>query len=241
MTLGRTRIEWARCPDGKGAFVWNPVSGCRNGCPYCWARSMVKRFPATYPNGFEPTASPRGYSAPFPMRRATVLTCIMGDLFSDGVRSEWQDNVALRILFADWITFLLLTKRPDAIRPALFAHLPNLWLGTSVESGAVEHYRRIGQLRRVAVAHRFVSFEPIMDSCDLVPGNFAGISWAIIGAMTGPGAKPPKRAWVDNIIWAATRAGVPLFLKDNLLAHFPDLNRPEYRALPYLSEPRSGA
>jgi protein gp37 len=34
--------------------------------------------------------------------------------------------------------------------------------------------------------------------------------------MTGPGAKPPKPEWVQNIIDQCRDANVPVFLKDNL-------------------------
>lgn len=46
--MKKTKIEW--CDS-----TWNPVTGCRHSCEYCYARAMTKRFPATYPNGFEPT------------------------------------------------------------------------------------------------------------------------------------------------------------------------------------------
>lgn len=42
------------------------------------------------------------------------------------------------------------------------------------------------------------------------------LDWVIIGAQTGPGAKPPKPEWVQDIIDQCGAAGVPVFLKDNL-------------------------
>ena len=44
----------------------------------------------------------------------------------------------------------------------------------------------------------------------------AGVSWVVIGSQTKP-TKPPKIEWVQEIVEAADRAGVPVFLKDNLL------------------------
>lgn len=35
--MGRSNIEWCD-------WVWNPVTGCRHGCPYCYARSIARRF-----------------------------------------------------------------------------------------------------------------------------------------------------------------------------------------------------
>lgn len=37
MNLHRSKIEWC-------THTWNPVSGCLNGCPYCYARRQVDRF-----------------------------------------------------------------------------------------------------------------------------------------------------------------------------------------------------
>lgn len=35
--MKRSRIEWCD-------YTWNPITGCRHGCPYCYARRMVARF-----------------------------------------------------------------------------------------------------------------------------------------------------------------------------------------------------
>lgn len=68
--MNKTKIDWA-------TMSWNPVTGCRHGCPYCYARRTARRFDAgcadpapaacglhvltekikatPYPYGFEPT------------------------------------------------------------------------------------------------------------------------------------------------------------------------------------------
>ncbi len=43
----------------------------------------------------------------------------------------------------------------------------------------------------------------------------AGISWVILGSQTKP-YKPPKIEWVQEIVETADKAGVEVFLKDNL-------------------------
>lgn len=35
--MNKTKIEW--CDS-----TWNPVTGCRHGCPYCYAEKIAKRF-----------------------------------------------------------------------------------------------------------------------------------------------------------------------------------------------------
>lgn len=45
--------------------------------------------------------------------------------------------------------------------------------------------------------------------------SLEGIDWLIIGAQTQP-YRPPRIEWVQEIVEAADRAGVPVWLKDNL-------------------------
>lgn len=35
--MNRSKIEWCD-------HTWNPITGCRHGCKYCYANHMVKRF-----------------------------------------------------------------------------------------------------------------------------------------------------------------------------------------------------
>lgn len=37
MNLHKSKIEWC-------THTWNPVTGCRNGCSYCYARRFIDRF-----------------------------------------------------------------------------------------------------------------------------------------------------------------------------------------------------
>ena len=42
------------------------------------------------------------------------------------------------------------------------------------------------------------------------------VHWVIVGAQTGPGARPPDPAWVRDLVDQCRTAGVPVFAKDNL-------------------------
>ena len=37
MNIHKSKIEWC-------SHTWNPVTGCKHGCEYCYARRMVSRF-----------------------------------------------------------------------------------------------------------------------------------------------------------------------------------------------------
>jgi len=40
--MNKTKIEWVRNPDGSQGYTWNPITGCLNGCPYCFARNLAQ-------------------------------------------------------------------------------------------------------------------------------------------------------------------------------------------------------
>ena len=73
--------------------------------------------------------------------------------------------------------------------------LPNVWLGTSVESG--KYKQRINLLRRVPAQTRFISFEPLIGPVGKV--KLDGAHWAIVGGESGPGARPMKHEWIEEI------------------------------------------
>ncbi len=39
--MNKTQIEWALNPDGTQGYTWNPITGCLNGCEYCYARRLA--------------------------------------------------------------------------------------------------------------------------------------------------------------------------------------------------------
>jgi protein gp37 len=118
----------------------------------------------------------------------------------------------------------------------------NFWFGTTINSQKDE--RRIVELLNFDEGHKFLSIEPLSGEIDLadIPGlKYPGctthdalegklyhlddngqwtsdnkLEWVIVGAQTGPGAKPPEPEWVQSIIDQCRDAGIPLFLKNNL-------------------------
>lgn len=41
--MNKTSIEWVKNPDGTQGYTLNPITGCLNSCPYCYARRLANR------------------------------------------------------------------------------------------------------------------------------------------------------------------------------------------------------
>jgi protein gp37 len=64
--------------------------------------------------------------------------------------------------------------------------LPNVWIGTSIESD--EYCWRADELRRIPAAVRFLSLEPLLGP---VPSlDLTEIDWVIVGGESGPQHRP---------------------------------------------------
>lgn len=95
--------------------------------------------------------------------------------------------------------------------------LSNVHVGVSVENQESAD-ERIPELLATPAAVRFLSLEPLLGPVDLTTA-FAdaackrGSLWAIVGAESGPGARPAAKPWFDSIRDQCRAAGVPLFVK----------------------------
>ncbi|MBA7559153.1 hypothetical protein ES708_00767 [subsurface metagenome] len=247
--MNKTKIEWIKNPDGTQGYTWNPITGCLNGCEYCYARKLASgrlkwRYLANqnvapvneqyligfnteykaetdpfYPRFWEdrlgdiPLKPPKG-----------IFVCDMGELFGSWLPRDWQDRVFAIIRGNPQHRFYLLTKQPQNL--IKFSPFPdNCWVGVTATSHQmfVEGCLLLGDIK---ASVKYISVEPLLSWGDYPADKTAieqwakgltlyGIGWVIIGAQTKP-YKPPKIEWVEEIVLACDKAGVPVFLKDNL-------------------------
>lgn len=90
------------------------------------------------------------------------------------------------------------------------AVLPNVWLGTSVESQDV--IDRVRLLTETPAAVRFLSCEPLLGPLDLAP-YLDKIDWVIVGGESGPHARPMEADWVRGVRDQCLAAGTAFFFK----------------------------
>lgn len=142
------------------------------------------------------------------------------------------------------LTGICLWSDPDGMHESLHYStpwpLPNVWLGTSVESmdvlrpgwypGHPEIPGRIDSLLACPAAVRFLSCEPLLGPLDLTrwfmgptkqnPGGTFSftqcsrpIDWVIVGGESGTGARPMHPQWARDLRDQCAAAGVAFFMK----------------------------
>lgn len=176
--MSATGIEWTE-------VTWNPVTGCDRispGCDHCYALTLAKRLkamgsakyqhdgdPRTSGPGFAVTIHPDTLAIPRRWRAPKmVFVNSMSDLFHARVPEAFVRDVFEVMASTPQHTYQVLTKRPSRARRLTEAGLEipgNVWIGTSIENGAVTH--RITDLLAIDAPVRFLSCEPLLGPLDL--------------------------------------------------------------------------
>jgi protein gp37 len=241
---GYSAIEWTEA-------TWNPVTGCSKvsrGCDHCYAETLAlgrlkgkpgyPGLPWTPENAEENVVlrperlrQPLGNAKPW-KEPCLVFVNSMSDLFHPRVPGEFIAQVFNVMAEAEQHTFQVLTKRPK--RMASWAKryrpepLPNVWLGTSIESR--EWVSRADALRGAPAAVRFISAEPLLgpltadvlledgtphwdDGHEGPELDLAGIDWLIVGGESGYGHRPIRIDWARDLRDHARTSGTAFFFK----------------------------
>jgi protein gp37 len=156
----------------------------------------------------------KSLSIPYGWRKPRkIFVNSMSDLFHEEVSDEFILRVWRVMQETPQHHYQILTKRParmaTVVSRLVGEVLPNVWLGTSVESAEVVD--RIDHLRKAPAAIRFLSFEPLIGPVGTV--NLAGIHWAIVGGESGRSARPIREIWVDDIYSQCIQYETAFFFK----------------------------
>lgn len=172
-------------------------------------------------------------------RARGIFVCDMSDLFGIGVPEEWTSKV-LSAIRKSYHRFYLLTKQPQNL--IKFSPFPdNCHVGVTATDSEYARQAMMVFYDLVKAKVKYLSIEPLLES-DGRPYwrhlNWDCLDWVIIGALTCksywelvamyPDATDrimkygrtwtlqPRIEWVQEIVGAADKAGMPVFLKDNL-------------------------
>ena len=208
----QSAIEWTQATR-------NPVTGCTKappGCKHCYAERMALRLMAmgqrNYANGFSPTLQPHMLDKPLQWRTPQLIFVnSMSDLFHADVPEAYIRKVFNIMERAHWHVFQVLTKRAGRLAELSnrLVWPPNVWMGVSVET--MRYVHRIAKLLETPATVRFLSIEPLLGPLPELPLD--GVDWVIVGGESGPGARPMKKEWVDDIKSQCVAQRVPFFFK----------------------------
>ncbi len=207
-----SKIEWTE-------MTWNPSTGCNKvsaGCKFCYAETMAHRLQAMrapgYDNGFEFTLMPDRLEMPKKIKKPTkFFVNSMSDLFHEKMPFEFLDSVFKTIEETPRHSYQILTKREDILISYFKNHVvpKNVWMGVTVEHAKTKN--RIDSLRRIDANIRFLSIEPLIGPVGEL--NLSGIHWVIVGGESGPGARPMKPEWAEDVKRQCEEQNVAFFFK----------------------------
>lgn len=180
-----------------------------------------------------------------------VFLNIMGEWAGDWVPESWQNWMFEIIRRYPQHRFYLLTHQPqNLIKFSPFP--PNCYVGITATTKDELEVACSAALR-IQARIIFLSVEPFLERLTKPEWLIMPFRWLIIGAMTGTGdiegrdeylqlspmpygnryTLQPRIEWVEEIVKAADKAGIPVFLKDNLLPLMIDSTLPEKAELFY--------
>ncbi len=187
MDMARSRYEGTRMFHIV-TRTWNPITGCKHYCKYCWARMLVetrlRKVTRKYAEGFVPKLHEKELDVCFKPGEL-VFVADMGDMFGDWVPEKWIYRVLEVVERFPQTTFLFLTKNPRryyALKSTLCLHR-NAIFGATIETDLDELYigygisraplpsERIAYMKALRCLRKMVSIEPIIDFSS--PRSFA--------------------------------------------------------------------
>lgn len=215
-------IDWAK-------WSWNPITGCLHDCPYCYARDIATlgNTARAFPHGFAPALKPVHLNTPRNMsvprgaakdqRLRNVFCGSMSDWWGRWVPREWIEAVLEAIRAAAGWNFLVLTKFPR--RAAEFGIPRNTWMGTTVDLQARVRNAEAA-FADIDAAVRWLSIEPMLENLRF--SRLDLFQWIVVGGASQSSRTPewkPPFTWIADLMAQAREAGVPVYMKPNLLGH----------------------
>ncbi len=202
------KIEWTE-------ISWNPITGCTKvsaGCKNCYAETIAQRF-----WGNRKFSDIRFHEErleiPLKRKKATMFFVnSMSDLFHQRVSKQEIFKILDVIDNSRKHIFQVLTKRPErmyAVMDLYGKHLPNLWLGVSVENKET-YDKRVPLLCKVEnVGVRWISFEPLLEEVSLDDA----VDWVVVGGESGKKKRTFNPDWARKIRDDCKRLNIPFFMK----------------------------
>lgn len=234
--MNRTKIE--TCD-----FTTSPVSGCKHGCWYCYAKRGYERFHRSFEPTFHPdrlyeighikgpVEADNRWRKPWIVKAFPktwlVFMCSVADLFAEWTQPEWCDAVLdkIREPSADDVIFQLLTKSPEGI-PDDSTFPENVWLGVTVtQQSEIPLLETLVAEDIPSNGKFFLSCEPLLGLISIPKELGELLDWIVVGKLTGSRRVPLEAHWVTSLVAQAQALNIPIFVKDSVVSELGDLYR----------------
>lgn len=213
MRLNKTRIEWVINPDRTPGYTWNIVTGCLHDCPYCYAKTLSRRFEGRPVKTKTPSCTAHQY---------IVKEGVPGEVVDVQLRHRpgflqptfWKDKLSdpLKIknpstffvssmgdLFGEWVPIAWIEQVLDTVHKCpqhTFLFLTKNGSKMGLEGDVIDTENAwYGQtctgvpdrpIIDIYNERQFLSFEPLLG--DWVPDlNWIRTNWVIIGSLNRNG------------------------------------------------------
>lgn len=186
--MQKTKIDWPGL-----THTWNPITGCKRNCSYCYARRIHERF----------------YKTPFAdivfhpkrLREAKKLTgdekIFVGSMSDIEYWPREQTQQIIEVCkMACGSTFMFLSKNADSYKG--FNWPANTMQGLTITGKERWEKELFEVIEIVGCPRPFISIEPLM-GCIVGINIPKKVELIIVGAMTGPGAIKPQPEWIQSV------------------------------------------
>ncbi len=204
--MKKTKIDWCD-------VTLNPVVGCKNNCPYCYAKKLNDRFHFVE-NWNEPQFFPERLKELNSKKPKSIFMNSMSDI------GFWKE---------EWLsaTFEAMQKNPQH-KYIFLSKCQNGFLGKLKFYMGLEDIAFFGlsittaqDWQKLQGSHfDFVSIEPLLEDLGLHRYSYHPLSLEqiIIGAETGNRKNKivPKKEWVNKIVEFADEHNIRVFMKSSL-------------------------
>lgn len=182
---------------GWADFTFNPITGCKRGCPYCYARRIHTRFNDV--SFSEISYHPSRMADLEKLGRIRKPKRIFVGSMSD--IEYWPKDITQHILneIARYHrhTFMFLSKSPLSYMGFVWPSNTMQGLTCTLEEDHLTQMKKMVTM----ILHSpdpFLSFEPILGTLKVYKPMHL-FRQIIVGAMTGPGAVKPKPEWIQSV------------------------------------------
>lgn len=192
------------------ASSFNPWIGCHKiapGCEFCTVYQYTEEPGRIRPYDTNPRPLLDSLS---PGDR--VLLGDLTDIFI-AEADPWREDLWTLLRSYPWLTFFILTKRPETVYERLPQDWPllrNIWLGVSASNLSLAE-KKVTALIALQTERTFIAFEPLIERITFTKASpISKVEWIMVGGEVGPQARPATQMLFEGIFSSANDCKIPV-------------------------------